>query len=161
MGEALPPNAGVEDPTPVLDLLEELKDDPEEYVRRSVANNLNDISKDHPERTVEVAERWWVGASVDRKRLVRHALRSLVKRGHAGALAVLGYTPDSPASIRSVVCSPTTVAIGGKIRIGVEVENPSEDEAHALVDLRIHFVKANGSTSSERPPWQPCYFPAC
>ncbi len=136
-----------EDPSPVLDLLEELKDDPEEYVRRSVANNLNDISKDHPERIVEVAQRWWVGASVHRKRLVRHALRSMVKRGHTGALAVLGYAPDSPVSIRSVVCSPETVEIGGKVRIEVEVENPSEEEAHALVDLRIHFVKANGSTS--------------
>ena len=136
-----------EDPSPVLDLLEELKDDPEEYVRRSVANNLNDISKDHPERAVEVAQRWWVGASVHRERLVRHALRSMVKRGHTGALAVLGYAPDSPVSIRSVVCSPETVEIGGKVRIEVEVENPSKEEAHALVDLRIHFVKANGSTS--------------
>ena len=136
-----------EDPSPVLDLLEELKDDPEEYVRRSVANNLNDISKDHPECIVEVAERWWGGASLTRERLVRHALRSLVKRGHTGALAVLGYTPDSPASIRSVVCSPETVEIGGKVRIQVEVENPSDEKTHALVDLRIHFVKANGLTS--------------
>ncbi len=135
-----------EDPSPVLDLLEELKDDPEEYVRRSVANNLNDISKDHAERTVEVAERWWVGASANRERLVRHALRSLVKRGHAGALAVLGYAPDSPATVRSVVCSPATVEIGGNVRVEVEVENPSEEEARLLVDLQIHFVKANGST---------------
>ena len=116
-------------------------------MRRSVANNLNDISKDHPERTVEVAERWWKGASPNRKRLVRHALRTLVKAGHPGALAVLGYASDSPASVQSVVCSPTTVAIGGKIRIEVEVANPSEKEVRALVDLRIHFVKANGSTS--------------
>ncbi len=135
-----------EDPSPVLALLEELKDDPEEYVRRSVANNLNDISKDHPERAVDVAKRWRVGANVNRERLVRHALRSLVRRGHAGALAVLGYGPDSPASIRCVVCSPGTVEIGGKVQIEIEVENPSEGEAHALVDFRIHFVKANGST---------------
>ena len=121
-----------EDPSPVLELLEELKDDPEEYVRRSVANNLNDISKDHPERTVEVAERWWKGASPNRKRLVRHALRTLVKAGHPGALAVLGYASDSPASVQSVVCSPTTVAIGGKIRIEVEVANPSEKEVRAF-----------------------------
>ena len=94
-----------------------------------------------------VAERWWGGASLTRERLVRHALRSLVKRGHTGALAVLGYTPDSPASIRSVVCSPETVEIGGKVRIQVEVENPSDEKTHALVDLRIHFVKANGLTS--------------
>ena len=69
--------------------------------------------------------------------------------GHAGALAVLGYTPDSPVSVRSVVCSPTSVAIGGRVRIEVEVENPSKEKAHALVDLRIRFVKANGSTKAK------------
>ena len=61
-----------EDPAPVIRLLEMLKDDPEEYVRRSVANNLNDISKDHPELVVEVARRWWKDATPNRKRLVRH-----------------------------------------------------------------------------------------
>jgi 3-methyladenine DNA glycosylase AlkC len=138
-----------EDPTPVLELLERLKDDPEEYVRRSVANNLNDISKDHPARVVQVARRWWKDAGDDRKRLVRHALRTLVKAGDEGALGVLGYVRDTPASIGSVVCSPDTVEIGGKIRIEVEVENPSEEEAPVLVDLRVHFVKANGSTSAK------------
>lgn len=135
-----------EDPSPVLELLEVLKDDPEEYVRRSVANNLNDISKDHPERVVDVAERWWVGASGDRRRLVRHALRTLVKAGNARALAVLGYGADSPVTIRGVTVTPKEVEIGEKVRIEIELENPSEEEARALVDLRVHFVKANGST---------------
>ena len=97
-----------EDPSPVLELLEVLRDDPEEYVRRSVANNLNDISKDHPERAVDVVERWWVDAGEDRRRLVRHALRTLVKAGNARAIAVLGYGADSPIVIRSVTCSPDT-----------------------------------------------------
>ena len=135
-----------EDPSPVLELLEVLRDDPEEYVRRSVANNLNDISKDHPERAVDVAERWWVDAGEDRRRLVRHALRTLVKAGNARAIAVLGYGADSPIVIRSVTCSPDTIEIGEKMRIEVELENPSDEEAGALVDFRVHFVKANGST---------------
>ena len=134
------------DPSPVLELLEVLRDDPEEYVRRSVANNLNDISKDHPERAVDVAERWWVDASEDRRRLVRHALRTLVKAGNARALAVLGYSADSPITIRAVTSTPRVVEIGEKVRIEVELENPSEAEAGALVDLRVHFVKASGST---------------
>ncbi len=136
-----------EEPAPVLDLLERLKDDPEEYVRRSVANNLNDISKDHPARVVEVARRWWKDGSADRKRLVRHALRTLVKAGDERALTVLGYAPDTAASIRTVACSPETVEIGGKVRIEVEVENLSDEEVPVLIDLRVHFVKANGSTS--------------
>ena len=100
------------DPSPVLELLEVLRDDPEEYVRRSVANNLNDISKDHPERAVDVAERWWVDASDDRRRLVRHALRTLIKAGNARALAVLGYSADSPITIRAVTSTPRVVEIG-------------------------------------------------
>jgi len=133
------------DPTPVLALLELLKDDPEEYVRRSVANNLNDIAKDHPERVVKLAQRWSDGASPNRRRLIRHALRTLVKQGNPGALEVLGYRADSPATVRSMTCTPDRVEIGDKIRLEVEIENPSAEEVGALVDLRVHFVKANGS----------------
>ena len=135
------------DPAPVLELLEVLKDDPEEYVRRSVANNLNDISKDHPELVVEVATAWWTGAGPERKKLVRHALRALVKAGDPGALEVLGYGPDSPVQVRSVLCEPEEVAIGGKVRITAELLNPTDREAAALVDLRVHFVKKSGATS--------------
>jgi 3-methyladenine DNA glycosylase AlkC len=136
-----------EDPAPVIELLELLKDDPEEYVRRSVANNLNDISKDHPDLAVQVAARWWRDASHDRKRLVRHGLRTLIKAGHLGALDVLGYGPDSPVAVRVVTCTPDGLKIGEKVKIEAVIENPSGEEAGALVDLRVHFVKANGSTS--------------
>ena len=70
------------DPAPVLELLELLKDDESLYVRRSVANNLNDIGKDHPELLVATCERWSRGASAERQWILRHALRSAVKRGH-------------------------------------------------------------------------------
>ena len=134
----------IDDPAPVIALLELLKDDPEEYVRRSVANNLNDISKDHPDVAVAVARRW---ATPQRRRLVRHGLRTLVKRGHLDALAVLGFGPDSPARVRTVAVDPTVVAIGGSIRITVDVDNPTDEPAAALIDLIVHFVKANGLTS--------------
>ena len=134
------------DPTPVIELLELLKDDPEEYVRRSVANNLNDISKDHPDVVVEVAQRWSDGASKKRKRLVRHGLRTLIKQGHVGALAILGYGADSPAVIGTLSCEPRSAQIGDKLRVEVEILNPSEAEIGVLVDLRVHFVKARGDT---------------
>jgi 3-methyladenine DNA glycosylase AlkC len=79
-----------EDPTPVIALLELLKDDPERYVQRSVANNLNDISKDHPEVAVDVCRRWLVDATPGRRWIVQHALRSLVKQGHRGGAAAAG-----------------------------------------------------------------------
>ncbi len=136
-----------EDPSSVVDLLELLKDDPEEYVRRSVANNLNDISKDHPDLVVEIARRWWSAGGRNQRRLVRHGLRTLIKRGHAGALDVLGYSANSPAVISGVTCTPGRAEIGGKVRIEVNLHNPSEGAIKALVDLRVHFVKANGTTS--------------
>jgi 3-methyladenine DNA glycosylase AlkC len=135
-----------DDPSPVLGLLEMLKDDSEEYVRRSVANNLNDISKDHPDTAIEVASRWWDGGSENRRRLVRHGLRTLIKAGDARAMAILGYGAASPVAIRAATCTPKVLEIGDKVRISVEMENPSDHPARALVDLRIHFVKADGST---------------
>jgi 3-methyladenine DNA glycosylase AlkC len=135
-----------EDPGRVLDLLERLKDDPEEYVRRSVANNLNDLSKDHPEAVAETAERWWIDGDGPRRRLVRHALRTLIKAGNPEALSVLGYGAGSPARVIATTCEPATVAIGEKVRVQTTVENPSSEETGALVDIRVHFVKADGST---------------
>ncbi|MEM7416626.1 MAG: DNA alkylation repair protein [Gemmatimonadota bacterium] len=135
------------DPSPVLDLLERLKDDPEEYVRRSVANNLNDIAKDHPEVVVDVARRWWKDGDRNRRRLVRHGLRTLIKAANPDALDVLGFGPDSPARVADIRCSPTRVAIGERVRIEIDVENPAVESAGALVDFRVHFVKANGTTS--------------
>lgn len=136
-----------ENPEPVLELLESLKDDPEEYVRRSVANNLNDISKDHPDRVVEIAADWWQEDDENRRRLVRHALRTLIKRGHSGALEVLGFSADSPARVDQTECTPPRVDIGGKVRLEARIVNPSDETTRALVDFRVHFVKANGSTS--------------
>ncbi len=76
----------IRDPRPVIPILESLRDDPEEYVRRSVANHLGDIAKDHPELAFEICERWVSGASEERKWLIRHAVRHPAKHGIAAAL---------------------------------------------------------------------------
>ena len=134
-------------PAPVVELLELLKDDESEYVRRSVANNLNDIAKDHPDLVVEIAGRWWAGADENRRRLIRHGLRTIIKAGNPDALEVLGYGPNSPLVIREVTVSPDDPAIGGKVRVEATVHNPTGSLLGGLIDLRVHFVKANGSTS--------------
>jgi 3-methyladenine DNA glycosylase AlkC len=136
-----------EDPRPVLELLELLKDDPELYVRRSVANNLNDIGKDNPAALVETCRRWLEGASAERLWLVRHALRSAVKRGDPEALAVLGYGTDPAVAIRDVRIEPAVARIGGAVTVGVELANEDAGTQRLLVDLRVHFVKASGKTS--------------
>jgi len=76
----------VKDPTPVLPILEALKSDPDLYVRRSVANHIGDIAKDNPRLAFEICERWLVGASSERKWMIRHALRHPAKKGVAAAI---------------------------------------------------------------------------
>ncbi|MBL9138216.1 MAG: hypothetical protein JNK85_20270 [Verrucomicrobiales bacterium] len=78
--------AFVKDPRPTLPILERLKDDPDEYVRRSVANHLGDIAKDHPKMAFELCDRWARGASEERKWVIRHAVRHPAKKGVAEAL---------------------------------------------------------------------------
>jgi 3-methyladenine DNA glycosylase AlkC len=137
------------DPSPVLELLEVLKDDPEEYVRRSVANNLNDIAKDNPDVVIDVARRWWNEGDANRRRLVRHGLRTLIKAANPEALAVMGFGSDSPARVSAVRIDPIDLRIGDKIRVEVDVTNPAAADAGALVDLRFWFVKANGTSTAK------------
>jgi 3-methyladenine DNA glycosylase AlkC len=130
------------DPSPVLELLELLKDDPELYVRRSVANNLNDIAKDHPDLVVEVCRRWM--QSKERAPLVRHALRSLVKQGHPGALSVVGYAGKPQVRIANPQFHPKSPKIGEKLRLAFNLISASSKPQSLLVDYRVHYIKANG-----------------
>lgn len=137
------------DPTPVLALLELLKDDPELYVRRSVANNLNDIGKDHPDVLAATAQAWLRGASAERTWIVGHALRSAVKRGERGALNVLGYGKAAPVAVENVQITPRRAAVGDTVNIVFDIRN-SDTQAHrVLADLGVHYVKANGQARAK------------
>ncbi len=132
------------DPTPVVDLLERLKDDPASYVRRSVANNLNDIAKDNPQTTIDVARRWFAApASKERRALVRHALRSLVKAGDRAALDVLGFAQTDAIRLQDFSADPIDPHIGGSVRLSVAAVNTCDAPVRVLVDFAIDFVKAN------------------
>jgi 3-methyladenine DNA glycosylase AlkC len=78
------------DPSPILPILNNLKADSSEYVRRSVANNLNDISKDHPELLLQIAQNW-KGYSPDTDKLLKHASRTLIKSGNLPILQLFGF----------------------------------------------------------------------
>ncbi|HEU4544562.1 MAG TPA: DNA alkylation repair protein [Jiangellaceae bacterium] len=137
-----------DDPEPVIELLELLKDDPEEYVRRSVANNLNDIAKDHPDLVVEVCQRWFRAASEERRRMVTHGLRTLVKQGNPGALDVLGFGHDSRITVEKLAVTPDLARTGEKVVIEARVRNDTAHTSSVLVDFRVYFVKANGSRTA-------------
>jgi 3-methyladenine DNA glycosylase AlkC len=134
-----------QNPERVVELLNLLKDDPNTMVRRSVANNLNDLGKVHPKLLIETCRAWLEKASVERRALVEHALRSAVKRAEPGALALLGYGGRPSAHIRDVRFDPAQVAIGGQVTIHFTLQSDAKRDQSLLVDLAVHFVKARGT----------------
>jgi 3-methyladenine DNA glycosylase AlkC len=144
--------AFAKDPTPILPLLAQLKDDPSEYVRRSVANNLNDIAKDHPDKVVEIVSTWWDEGNKDRTRLIKHACRTLIKDGHSGALALFGYTPAKLGNL-TLFLSQKVVNWGGEQEITLFIQNQQNRAQNLLIDYAMHHQKANGKMSPKVFKW--------
>ena len=134
-------------PERVLALLEMLKDDPASLVRRSVANNLNDLSKTHPALLMRTCEAWLRDATAERRALVEHALRGAVKRGSPEALRLLGFGRKAAVAVDAVAIAPTRVAIGGRVTIAFTLRSRSRTAQDLLVDLAVHFVKANSRSA--------------
>jgi 3-methyladenine DNA glycosylase AlkC len=133
----------VRDPSPVVALLELLRDDPSEYVRRSVANNLNDISKDHPDVALGVARRWLESGSTHADDVVRRGLRSLVKGGDPEALALLGFDAGAPVRLESLTVSPRRVPVGGAVTMELTLRADGE-RVPVVVDYLVHHAGARG-----------------
>ena len=133
----------VEDPTPVLELLELLQGDPSDYVRRSVANNLNDISKDNPEAALDVLERWNRSGSAETTGIVRHAARTLLKQGHPRALALFGYAIDPAVRVEMSLTTPH-LRIGETLELDVVLTSTGTASQHLMIDYVVYFVKASG-----------------
>ena len=131
-------------PERVLELLELLKDDPSTFVRRSVANNLNDLGKVHPQQLVRTCAAWLDSESAARRALVEHALRSAVKRRDVNALRLLGYGKKPSVAIEKVRFEPSRVVIGGRVSMTFVVRSRSRTSQSLLVDVAVHFVKADG-----------------
>jgi 3-methyladenine DNA glycosylase AlkC len=145
--------AFIEDPTPLLPLLESLKDDKEEYVRRSVANNLNDIAKDHPELIEKIAKQWIIGASKNRNKLVRHACRTLIKQGHQGTLKALGYNPPCIELDKLSIMTPR-VFFGDALLFELSLTSTCKFAQPLIIDYAVHHRKANGSTTAKVFKWK-------
>lgn len=136
----------VQDPSPILPILENLKDDPELYVKKSVANNLNDISKDHPYLVTTLLSRWMKGSpSLHTQWIVRHALRTLIKKGEPEALEILGYAENEKLKVSPLRLSASEVDLGGDIEFNFQIHNASAIKQNILVDYIVHHVKKNGS----------------
>ncbi|MEM9105974.1 MAG: DNA alkylation repair protein [Pseudomonadota bacterium] len=150
----------VEDPSPLLPVLKTLRDDPVEYVRRSVANNLNDIAKDHPDVVAGVARDWLAGEpGRERKRLVRHACRTLIKAGHGPTLEALGYGPPA-VTLKALDLNRKTVKFGEELSFSAELVSTGSDHQDMIIDYVIHHQKANGQTSPKVFKWTTFRLPA-
>ena len=137
----------IKDPAPVIQLLEKLKDDPSEYVRRSVANNLNDIAKDHPDAVIALCRRWQKHATPGRAWIIRHATRSLVKAGHPEVFVLLGYTEAPRLAFQSLEVFPEEVRLGEAIGFRFKLQSTHSKPQTIVIDYAIHHMKANGQTS--------------
>jgi 3-methyladenine DNA glycosylase AlkC len=131
-------------PRATLGILDATYRDPAEYVRRSVANHLNDLSRVDPSVPVEAAERWASDPDVHTPWVLRHGLRTLVKQANPAALTLLGFTGDELHVARPRVSSDV-VPWEGTVEISVEVSNHGEAAATVAIDYSIGFHRANGS----------------
>lgn len=137
----------VADPKPVLPILERLRNDPDEVVRRSVANHLNDISKDHPQLVLDLLAGWSPEPGTDLYRLARHALRTLLKRGDPAALAVLGFQAGPCVEVTGLAVDPADPLIGSGARLRFAVVPTLDAPRPVMLDYAVHYVKAGGSRS--------------
>jgi hypothetical protein len=138
----------IHDPSPTLPLLHALQDDASEYVRRSVANHLNDIAKDHPALVARWLHEHLPQAPKERRALLRHASRTLIKAGDTAVLKAWGLGAAFKGEAQ-VTTTPTRVQLGGEVRLTLHLRSTSKKSQRLVVDYAVHHVKAHGGTSAK------------
>ncbi len=138
-GQALP--CFKKDPSPVLAILERLKTDPSLYVRKSVANNLNDISKTHPERVVKLAKTWY-GEHEYSDWILKHGCRTLLKKGNRELLDLFGFTDTACVQVQDFALDAASIYLGDSLRFSFQLETKAP--AKLRLEYGIDYVKANG-----------------
>ena len=134
------------DPTPILPILEHLKADPDVYVRKSVANNLNDISKTHPDLVAKLAKDWY-GQNEHTDWIVKHACRTLLKKGNHDVLAIFGFQNAELVAADDFAIDTQTVSIGGSFNFSFAIS--TSEATKVRLEYAIDYVKANGKRSKK------------
>jgi 3-methyladenine DNA glycosylase AlkC len=132
-----------QNPKPILPILERLKDDSERFVRLSVANNLNDLSKHNPDLVLEVLAKWALDADENRRWLINHALRTLIKQGNPHALSLVGFPANSQVKLRNLKVTPNRAKIGDDVQLSFDLHSTSDEPQKLMVDYKVYFVRAN------------------
>lgn len=135
-------------PAPILPILENLKNDPSEYVRRSVANNLNDIAKDNPEIVISIAKKW-KGKSKETDALIKHACRTLLKQGNPKILKHFGLADNPKIKVTDFKILTPKVNIGDSLEFSFSLHNASKQPQTTRVEYGIYFLRQNGQLSKK------------
>lgn len=133
------------DPSPILPVLENLKCDPSEYVRRSVANNLNDIAKDHPDLAFRISKQWQ-GKNGATDWIIKHGCRTLLKRGHEAILSLHGFSPNAKGSVKKLEVSKEVV-IGGSLNFNFIFFSREKQSTQFRLEYGIDYLTRSGKVS--------------
>ncbi|PCI71441.1 MAG: DNA alkylation repair protein [Gammaproteobacteria bacterium] len=136
-----------QDPSIVLETIMVLIDDDELYVRRSVANNLNDISKDNPKRVIEIASQY-LGRSKDIDWVIKHACRGLLKQGNKKVLQLFGFLDVGHIKVTNFRLDES-VCLEERLNFSFELKSTKESLEKLRVEFTIDFMKANGKTAGK------------
>lgn len=133
-----------QNPEPILPILSQLKDDPSEFVRKSVANNLNDISKDHPGILIKLVKKW-KGNSERTDWILKHGSRTLLKKGNKEILQIFNLIYSKQLQINNFNINTPSVKIGNDLLFEFSVQNKSNEPALVRVEYAVYFLLSNGS----------------
>ena len=127
-------------------ILDALFNDDSDFVRRSVANHLNDISKINPELALRLARRWAMDGSPESRKLIRHGLRTLIKEANLDALAMIGVESSRRLAVTGPVVERKSIGLGESLDFSYAVTNEESTPTTVVIDYVIHFMKSNGRT---------------
>ncbi len=136
----------IADPSPVAPILETLRADPSLYVRKSVANHLNDISKDHPAWMLARLRAWDL-THPPTAWIAKRAARTLLKAGDAGALALFNFTGRARVKLDAFKLTPRRVKLGQRIEFNFTIRSLATRSQRLAIDYLVHYVKARGGTA--------------
>lgn len=131
----------------IMNLLARLRNDSELYVRRSVANHLNDLTKDRKALVLTNLTAWNKKPDKNIVWLTKHALRTLVKAGDAGALKILGFSDQPQIEVLNFEVEQTQLKLGEKLVFSFDIQSKMKEKQSLVVDYSIYFKKSNGSQS--------------
>ncbi len=140
------------DPSPIIPFLEYLKNDSELFIRRSVANNLNDIAKDNPDVVTKLLAQWSDNKSSNMTWLIKHALRTLEKQGNINALKILGFSDNPDVSVEKFELKTTHILLGEQLDMSIMLRANTKEE-NLLIDYVVYHVKANGELKPKVFKW--------